>query len=149
MSELKSNRSIMQELALSQFPKELIERVFENIAEGIMITDRYRRILSINVAFEFVTGFKLEEVQGEKPSILQSGVHDRAFYIDMWKQIGKTGIWQGEIWNRRKTGELYPEWLTILAIKDEAGKITNYCGIFTDLSERKIVEDELEKKISS
>lgn len=146
MSELKSNRSIIQELALSQFPKELIERVFENIAEGIMITDRYRRILSINVAFEFVTGFKLEEVQGEKPSILQSGVHDRAFYIDMWKQIGKTGIWQGEIWNRRKTGELYPEWLTILAIKDEAGKITNYCGIFTDLSERKIVEDELEKR---
>lgn len=146
MSELKSNKSIMQELALSQFPKELIERVFENIAEGIMITDRYRRILSINVAFEFVTGFKLEEVQGKKPSILQSGVHDRAFYIDMWKQIGKAGMWQGEIWNRRKTGELYPEWLTILAIKDEAGKITNYCGIFTDLSERKIVEDELEKR---
>lgn len=146
MSELKSNKSNLQELALSQFPKELIERVFENIAEGIMITDSNRRILSINVAFEFVTGFKLEEVQGKKPSILQSGVHDRAFYIDMWKQIGKTGMWQGEIWNRRKTGELYPEWLTILAIKDEAGKITNYCGIFTDLSERKIVEDELEKR---
>lgn len=136
----------MQELTLSQFPKELIERVFENVAEGIMITDRYRKILSINTAFEFVTGFKLEEVRGKKPSVLQSGVHDRAFYIDMWKQIGRTGMWQGEIWNRRKTGELYPEWLTILAIKDDAGKITNYCGIFTDLSERKIVEDELEKR---
>ncbi|MGN7479220.1 putative bifunctional diguanylate cyclase/phosphodiesterase [Solibacillus silvestris] len=138
--------SIVQELTLSQFPKELIEKVFENIAEGIMITDRHKKILTINVAFEFVTGFKLEEVQGEKPSILQSGVHDKTFYIDMWKQIDKEGIWQGEIWNRRKTGELYPEWLTIIEIKDKSGEVTNYCGIFTDLSERKIVEDELEKR---
>ncbi|MBD8034810.1 MULTISPECIES: putative bifunctional diguanylate cyclase/phosphodiesterase [Solibacillus] len=142
----ESKRPNVQELLLSHFSKELIEKVFENIAEGIMITDKYKKILSINAAFEFVTGYKLEEVQGEKPSILQSGVHDRIFYIDIWNQIERDGIWQGEIWNRRKTGELYPEWLTIIEIKDELGEVTNYCGIFTDLSERKIVEDELEKR---
>ena len=147
MNESTSNNLNGQELAMSQFPKELLEKVFENVAQGIMITDHNKRILSINVAFEFVTGFKKEEVIGQKPSILQSGVHDRDFYLDMWKVIEKEGIWQGEIWNRRKTGELYPEWLTIIKIKDKSGNVTNYCAIFTDLSERKIVEDELEKRV--
>lgn len=147
MNESTSNNLNGQELAMSHFPKELLEKVFENVAQGIMITDHNKRILSINVAFEFVTGFKIDEVLGEKPSILQSGVHERDFYIDMWNVIEEKGVWQGEIWNRRKTGELYPEWLTIIEIKDKSGNVTNYCGIFTDLSERKIVENELEKRV--
>lgn len=111
-----------------------------------MITDKEKKIISVNPAFEFVTGYSLEEVTGKDPSILQSGIHDLSFYLSMWKSIYDIGVWQGEIWNRRKTGDVYPEWLTIMAVRDPQGEITNYCGIFTDLSERKIVENELEKR---
>ena len=131
---------------LSQYPEGLIMKIFENISEGIMITDKDKKIISVNAAFEFVTGYKSEEVIGKNPSILQSGFHEVFFYVDMWKSLYENGIWQGEIWNRRKTGDIYPEWLTIFSVKDIEGNITNYCGIFSDLSERKIVESELEKR---
>ncbi|WP_413368207.1 putative bifunctional diguanylate cyclase/phosphodiesterase [Lysinibacillus sp. 3P01SB] len=121
-------------------------KIFENVNEGIMITDKNKKIISVNPAFEFVTGYSVEEVVGKNPSILQSGIHDLSFYLTMWETLYNNGVWQGEIWNRRKTGDVYPEWLTIMAVKDPAGEITNYCGIFTDLSERKIVEDELQKR---
>ena len=130
----------------SDYSDNLIERIFENISEGVMITNKDKVIMSVNPAFEFVTGYSADEVVGQNPAILQSGLHDSTFYIDMWKSIYEKGIWQGEIWNRRKTGDLYPEWLTIFPVKDDNGNITNFCGIFTDLSERKIVEDELEKR---
>ncbi|MEK4229066.1 putative bifunctional diguanylate cyclase/phosphodiesterase [Solibacillus sp. FSL H8-0538] len=132
--------------SLSHYPDNLIVKIFENVTEGIMITDKQKKIIGVNPAFEFVTGYKREEVVGKDPSILQSGVHDLNFYLGMWKGLHEHGIWQGEIWNRRKTGDLYPEWLTIMAVKDNEENITNYCGIFSDLSERKIVEDELEKR---
>lgn len=128
------------------YPINIIMKIFENIEEGIMVTDIHKNILVVNPAFEKVTGYHLDEVIGKKPSFLQSGVHDQSFYKKMWKSIEQYGMWQGEIWNRRKSGELYPEWLSILTIKDENGEITNFCGIFTDLSERKIVENELEKR---
>ncbi|WP_431029922.1 sensor domain-containing protein [Lysinibacillus sp. LZ02] len=131
---------------LSQYPDYLIMKIFENVSEGIMITDQDKKIVSVNPAFEFVTGYKSEEVMGKNPSILQSGIHELSFYLDMWRSLHENGIWQGEIWNRRKTGDIYPEWLTIFSVKDSVGNITNYCGIFTDLSERKIVENELEKR---
>lgn len=121
-------------------------KIFENVNEGIMITDKHKKIISVNPAFEFVTGYSVEEVMGKNPSILQSGLHDLSFYLTMWDTISTSGVWQGEIWNRRKTGDVYPEWLTIMTVKDAEGEITNYCGIFTDLSERKIAEDELEKR---
>lgn len=138
---------VEQNLSLSQYPSNLIEKIFENVAEGIMITDNRKRIITVNTAFEFVTGYHKTEVYGKSPAILQSGVHEKSFYLDMWKKIDEDGIWQGEIWNRRKTGEVYPEWLSILCIKDEKNEVTNYCAIFTDLSERKIVEKELEKRM--
>ncbi|MER2125530.1 EAL domain-containing protein [Solibacillus sp.] len=146
MNGIMSNLPNVQGLTLSQYPNDLIEKVFANIAEGIMITDCQKKIVTVNAAFEFVTGYTIEEVRGQNPSVLQSGVHERDFYIKMWDQIDAEGFWQGEIWNRRKTGEVYPEWLTILAIKCAKGIVTNYCAIFTDLSERKVVEDELEKR---
>ena len=133
--------------SLSKYPDVLIERVFENISEGVMVTDANLVILGVNPAFEFVTGYQAEEVVGQRPTILQSGAHDANFYRDMWNSIANNGIWQGEIWNRRKTGDVYPEWLTIVRVTDEAGKATNYCGIFSDLSERKDVESELEKRM--
>lgn len=134
------------EKLLSRYPEHLIMKIFENVNEGIMITDKHKKIISVNPAFEFVTGYSAEEVLGKNPSILQSGLHDLSFYLTMWDTISNSGVWQGEIWNRRKTGDVYPEWLTIMTVKDAEGEITNYCGIFTDLSERKIAENELEKR---
>ncbi|MFP3919982.1 diguanylate cyclase, partial [Lysinibacillus telephonicus] len=130
----------------SYYPNHVVMKIFENVSEGIMVTDVNKKILVVNPAFEKVTGYKSKEVVGKNPTILQSGVHERAFYNEMWKSIQNHGVWQGEIWNRRKNGDIYPEWLTIMSIKDEHGIVTNYCGIFTDLSERKIVESELEKR---
>ncbi len=121
-------------------------KIFENVSEGIMITNKEKKIISVNPAFEIVTGYSREEVAGKNPSILQSGRHELSFYKNMWNSIYELGVWQGEIWNRRKTGDVYPEWLTIMAIRDSEGEITNFCGIFTDLSERKIVESELERR---
>lgn len=132
---------------LTYYPEAVILKVFENVAEGVMITDRYKKIEVVNPAFEFVTGYHHKEIIGLSPAILNSGLHDQSFYTEMWNSINENGIWQGEIWNRRKTGDIYPEWLTIVAVKDEDNIVTNYCGIFTDLSERKIVEYELEKRI--
>lgn len=125
---------------------QVFTKIFENVYEGIMVTDEEKNIIIVNPAFEIVTGYKFKEVVGKNPTLLQSGVHDRSFYLNMWKSLADHDIWQGEIWNRRKTGEIYPEWLTILKIKDENGNVTNYCGIFTDLSERKTVENELKKR---
>ncbi|HWK24732.1 MAG TPA: EAL domain-containing protein [Ureibacillus sp.] len=123
----------------------LLFEIFENIKEGIMVTNDKMEILFVNNAFEFVTGFNKEEVIGKGPKVLQSGVHNREFYNQMWTIIQIEGIWQGEIWNKRKSGDIYPEWLSIIEIRDDNGLVTNYCGIFTDLSERKNVEKQLEK----
>jgi len=141
------NDSLEKLNSISKYPTALMTKIFENVSEGIMITDKYKRIELVNPAFEFVTGYKRDEVIGKTPAVLQSGVHELQFYLDMWQMIRQEGIWQGEIWNRRKTGDVYPEWLTIVGVANDEGEITNYCGIFSDLSERKIVENELEKRL--
>lgn len=138
---------IEQKKSLSHYSNNVILKIFENVSEGIMITDANKKIIGVNPAFEFVTGYQAEEVIGIAPSLLQSGIHDLSFYLNMWKHLYDHGIWEGEIWNRRKTGDIYPEWLSIAAVKDDDGKITNYCGIFTDLSELKGTEDKLEKSM--
>ncbi|MCL1694257.1 GGDEF domain-containing phosphodiesterase [Lysinibacillus sp. BPa_S21] len=141
------NDSLENLNSITQYPTALMTKIFENVSEGIMITDKEKRIELVNPAFEFVTGYKRDEVVGKTPAVLQSGIHELQFYLDMWQKIRQEGIWQGEIWNRRKTGDVYPEWLTIVGVANDEGEITNYCGIFTDLSERKIVENELEKRL--
>ncbi|KMY32941.1 diguanylate cyclase [Lysinibacillus xylanilyticus] len=141
------NDSLEKLNSISKYPTALLTKIFENVSEGIMITDKYKRIELVNPAFEFVTGYKRNEVIGKTPAVLQSGVHELQFYLDMWQKIRQEGNWQGEIWNRRKTGDVYPEWLTIVGVANDEGEITNYCGIFSDLSERKIVENELEKRL--
>lgn len=110
-----------------------------------MVTDLHRRIVHVNPAFELVTGFEREEVLGKTPKVLQSGIHGQDFYQTMWEKMSTDGEWSGEIWNRRKNGEIYPEWLNITAITDDNGIIRNYCGIFSDLTDRKSSEDELKK----
>ena len=108
--------------------------------EGIMITDAKNCILRINRAFTRLTGYSPVEVIGKTPAILKSGRHDGAFYKAMWEKLIPEKYWQGEIWDKRKNGEIYPKWLTITAVTDPVGHITNYVGAFTDLSEHKDAE---------
>lgn len=133
------------ELLGTFIPSYIVNKIFRNLSDGIVLTDREKRIIAVNPSFEVVTGYKEEEVLGYTPKILQSGIHDADFYKAMWKKIDLEDRWDGEIWNRRKTGEVYPEWITIFAIRDELGNITNYGAVFNDLSEKKSIEDELQK----
>ena len=128
------------------FPNHIIDTIFNSVEEGIMIADTKSRIIHVNPAFEFVTGYTREEAVGQRPSLLNSGIHDQDFYKKMWATIQEHGKWSGEIWNRRKTGDIYPEWLTIVAIRNEQGDIMNYCGIFEDISAQKNAENEIEQR---
>jgi diguanylate cyclase (GGDEF)-like protein/PAS domain S-box-containing protein len=119
-------------------------KVFESTMEGVVITDAESAILAVNQAFTDITGYTEAEVLGKNPRLRSSGRHDRTFYQAMWASIQQNGSWRGEIWNRRKTGETYPEWLTINTVKDEAGGIVNYVGVFTDISQLKRSEEELD-----
>ncbi|MCX7172272.1 MAG: PAS domain S-box protein, partial [Proteobacteria bacterium] len=100
--------------------------------EGMTITDAAKVILRVNRAFTEITGYSAEEAVGRTPRLLSSGRHDAAFYAAMWESIESTGSWQGEIWNRRKSGEVYPEWLTITVVKSDEGVVTHYVGTFAD-----------------
>lgn len=120
--------------------------VFRNARLGITVTDADKNIIMVNESFTRVTGYSPEEVIGRNPRVLQSGRHPPEFYRTMWRTIDSEGLWQGEIYNRRRSGEIYPEWLDIIAIRDDAGLITNYCGMFTDISERKAAEERLTRR---
>ncbi|MBS4099543.1 MAG: EAL domain-containing protein [Sulfuricella sp.] len=117
--------------------------VFESSSEGMLITDADNHIIRVNRAFTAITGYSPEEVQGKNPRMLQSGRQDADFYRNMWDAIQKTGHWQGELWNRRKNGEVYPEWLNVTVVRDAGGKITHHIGTTTDISSRKLAEDEI------
>lgn len=117
--------------------------VFDRSNEGIAVTDRERRIISVNAAFERLTGYRKDEVLGRNPRFLQSGRHDKAFYQKLWHDLQSHGTWQGEIWNRRKSGELILEWQTITAVMDEDGTVTNYISIFSDITKAKKSEEEV------
>lgn len=112
-------------------------------AEGVMITDADERIVAVNPAFTHMTGYEGAEVLGRKPGFLASGKHPKEFYEAMWAKLNSEGIWQGEIYNRRKDGSVFPEWLSISKIRDSAGRVTSYVGVFNDISEIKDKEDKL------
>ncbi|MBW7901881.1 MAG: EAL domain-containing protein [Rhodocyclaceae bacterium] len=111
--------------------------------EGMMITDAQGVILRVNRAFSELTGYAADEVVGRTPSLLKSGRQGSDFYRNMWETLIREGYWQGEVWNRRKRGEVYPEWLTISAVTDESGRTTHYVGAFSDISERKEAEMQI------
>lgn len=123
---------------------QLAAKVFENTVEGIMITDADKRIRSVNRAFTEITGYTQHEVLGQKTSVLSSGRHDQPFYEQMWQSIADHGSWQGELWNRRKNGEVFPEWLAINAVRNSLGEITHYVAIFSDLTERKAADERIQ-----
>ncbi|MBA3998228.1 MAG: hypothetical protein C0466_13835 [Candidatus Accumulibacter sp.] len=118
-------------------------KVFESGTEAMLITDPASRIIEVNDTFTRITGYTRDEAVGQTPRLLNSGHHDAAFYRAMWESLTRTGAWAGEIWNRRKDGSVYPEWLSITAAHDENGQITNYVSAFSDISERKAYEVRL------
>lgn len=113
--------------------------------DGVMICDARNRIVAINPAFTKITGYSNEDVVGQDPSIFSAGRHDKAFYERYWQALEATGRWEGEMWNRRKHGDEYPEWLRVQACADERGRVSHYVGMFTDISRHKAREQDLRR----
>jgi diguanylate cyclase (GGDEF)-like protein/PAS domain S-box-containing protein len=122
---------------------KLSARVFENTLEGVWISDRRQNIIQVNRAFTEITGYDADEALGQNPGFLNSGRHEPGFYLDIWAELNEKGRWEGEIWNRRRGGEVYPEWLSISVVRDDTTRISNYIGVFSDISKRKEFEERL------
>jgi diguanylate cyclase (GGDEF)-like protein/PAS domain S-box-containing protein len=134
-ADISQRRQLEQDLRIAAI-------AFESQA-AIMVTDASQCILQVNQAFSRLTGYTAEEAIGQRPSMLKSGWQDAAFYVDMWRELSETGHWQGEIWNRRKNGEIFPEWLTISGVRDSWGKLTHFVSTFSDISNLKVAESEI------
>ncbi len=113
--------------------------------QSMLVTDANNVIQRVNTAFIESSGYSLQEIVGQSPRILQSGQHDRAFYTAMWDSIIQHGHWHGELWSKRKNGEVFPKWLSISAVKDRHGAVTHYIGAYIDISERKLAEEKIRK----
>ncbi len=119
----------------------LYAQVFGNSSDGMTITDADNNIVAVNQSFVDITGYTRDEALGQNPRLLRSGRHDHQFYQDMWRALNEQGSWQGEIWNRRKNGDLFPEWVTINVVRDRSGRITNHFAVFSDLVQKKAAEE--------
>jgi len=131
------------EIKLAEQELSVAATVFES-QEGMMVTDANNVILKVNQAFTNITGYSAYDCIDKTPSLLASGRHDAEFYAEMWLELHSTGAWQGEIWNRHKSGEIFPHWLTITVVKGEDGAVTNYVATITDITARKRAEDEMQ-----
>lgn len=138
VSQLKSN--IKADISTISM---LMTKVFEHATEGVLITKPDGTILNVNKAFTKLTGYSHEEAVGQKPNILLSGRHDDDYFKKMWHELTTVGYWDGEIWNRRKCGEVYPQHLNVSALSDNNGEITHYIGIFTDISSNDVNQTKL------
>lgn len=132
------------EKKLAEYRLRQAASIFENTIEGIIITDANANILSVNPGFTKITGYEEDELRGKNPRVLSSGRQGADFYKRMWTALHTTGYWQGELWNRRKDGEAYAEWLTISVIMDAENKVKNYIAVFADITSSKIEHDEFE-----
>lgn len=141
-SNLKIIAEFQERIAAEQ--QLLIYRnAMEQALEGIIITDPEANILVVNQAFSEITGYEADEVRTQNVRLLQSGRHDQAYYHAMWKTLAQTGRWMGEVWNRRKNGEIYPQILGISAVRDGKGAVTHYVGLFHDITELKLKEERI------
>lgn len=134
-----------QALNQSRRHLQLAERVIDSSQEGVIITDARTRIEFVNPAFTQMTGYTLEEAVGRTPAILSSGRHSRVFYHAMWRAVRACGYWRGEVWNRRKDGALYLQLLTISAIRDDDGEVTNYAALFSDITHIRENEEQVRR----
>jgi diguanylate cyclase (GGDEF)-like protein/PAS domain S-box-containing protein len=112
--------------------------------EGVLVTDPNNIIISVNPAFTAITGYTASEVIGKNPSMLSAGKHPPEFYKAMWQTLLEKGTWHGEIWERRKNGELFLKWLSIRVVRDEKGKLIHYMAVFSEISERKFAEERMQ-----
>ncbi len=146
-NELQTQTGVLQSMLttyqLAQEQIELSAKVIEQSAEGIIICDTHYEILSANNAFCEMTGYSLRELLGNSPGLLDCDYNDSDTYRHLWEQVEQVGHWQGEIWNRRKNGETFPTFLSISAVRDDAGKLTNYIGICSDISQHKEAEKHI------
>lgn len=133
-----------RELLVTRSSKNLFERVFMSTSEGILLTDADARVIAVNRSFSRITGYSESEALGRNPRFLKSGMHDQAFYKTMWRCIHEEGHWTGEIYNRRKDGECYPELRTISAVHDDTGEITNYLAVFSDITSLKQTQEQVD-----
>ena len=122
----------------------LAAKVFDRAGEAISITDASGKIITVNDAFCKITGYTHGEVIGQNTRILQSGKHGKDFYEVMWRSLSEQGCWQGEIYNRRKSGEIYPEWLTVNSVRDDNNMVVNYVAIFSDITAIKSSQRRIE-----
>ena len=129
----------------AEFETQISSMVFRSANEGVMITDISGEILAVNPAFTRITGYSTEEAVGRRPSLLKSNVQDESFYTEFWRTLREVGGWQGRIYNRKKSGEIYPEWMTVSAARDTDGRILSYIAVFTDLSKLLEAEQQLSK----
>lgn len=134
----------ISELKLAEQELRVAATVFES-REAMMVTDAHNIILKVNQAFTDMTGYSASEVIGKTPRLLRSGHHTEDFYASVWSNLNHTGAWQGELWNRQKSGDIFPVWLTITAVKNEAREVTHYVATLTDITMRKMAEDELQQ----
>lgn len=142
------SQSLEEQIRIVQENEQYLRRsasVFHNLSEGIIITDPHKVIIDVNEAFCELTGYTREEVIGQKPIILRSGIHDKQFYDELNESIEKNGMWRGEIWNKRKNGERYAEYLRISTVYDEKGYVENYIGIFSDITETLKRQEQLHR----
>jgi diguanylate cyclase (GGDEF)-like protein/PAS domain S-box-containing protein len=145
-SIIEANRELRERYAAQALVEDRLRlhtTAFNNSHEGITLTNAQGEILDVNPAFTRITGYERSEVIGRNPRVLKSGRHDQAFYSAMWKSIVEKGTWRGEIWNRSKFGDIYPELLSISSVHDVGGQLTNYVAVFSDISRLKEQEKQL------
>lgn len=135
----------ISEQLIAEERQKLAASVFDNAHEGIMITDAEARIVEVNGTFSDLTGYARDEALGRKASLLKSGHHPAAFYQTMWETIRERGYWRGEVWNRKKSGEIFVEQLTISTVRNRAGDISNFVGVFSDITLLKEHQQRLER----
>lgn len=127
----------------STIEAQVYKKIFENIRDGVMITDTNEVIISVNQAFCDITGYSFKEVIGKTPRILKSDKHDKNFYSELWGKLRKKGSWQGTIWNRHKNGDIYAEWINICSITNRQNEVEYYACIFSDITKIKTEEQKL------
>ncbi len=134
----------ISERRLAEESLRLSSKVLEHIAEGVIVTDVQGKIVAVNPAFSLISGYTEQDAVGKTPALLRSGRETPAFYAKLWADLREIGFWAGEIWNRRKCGEYYLEWLTISAVRDKDGACTHYVGVFRDITQAKESQQKLD-----
>lgn len=145
LEKIEGNLKNITDLSKLQLNSAVADQIIQLSDRGIMLTDQYNRIVKVNARVEEITGYNEQELQGKSPKIFSSDIHDAEFYQEMWQSIQNTGRWSGEVWNKTKSGAIYPEKLQISVVEDTDGEVTNYIAIFEDITTHKMIENQLDR----